>query len=136
MITQSKLGNLLREHRVQRRQSLRAVSERAKISHSHLEKIETGKVKPTLVTLLRLLDANEVPDLVWEVFGVTVADKINNDKLEKAIVSQILIEAGVDFEMPPPLKGNPDFILKLGPGRIIKLEVKSSTSKTKTEAES
>jgi transcriptional regulator with XRE-family HTH domain len=127
MICQPYLGNLLREQRVHSKQTLRAVSRNAKISHSHLEKIETGKVEPSTATLLRLLDASHAPnDLVLEIFGVTVRDKPIDDQLAKSILSKVFIEAGLAFESPTPGRNRPDFILHLGTGRVVFVEVKNS----------
>jgi transcriptional regulator with XRE-family HTH domain len=137
MISQPSLGIILREQRDHSKQTLRAVSRRAKISHSHLEKIESGKVEPTVATLLRLLEASDAPNnLVLEIFGVTDSTKFNDDRLAKAMVAQMFMEAGIAFEEPPPRKGNVDFILHLGPGRFVLIEVKASPYKTAIKTQS
>lgn len=119
----------MREQRVRSKQTLRAVSRKARISHSHLEKIETGKVEPSVATLLRLLDASQAPsELVSEIFGAAVPDKPSNDQLAKSIVSKIFTEAGIAFEAPPPGKNSPDIVLNLGLGRYVFVECKNSSA--------
>jgi transcriptional regulator with XRE-family HTH domain len=126
MISQPSIGIILHEQRAQSEQTLRAVSRRAKISHSHLQKIESGKIRPTLSTLLRLLEACDAQkNLLMKIFDVPESIEKKNDHLAKAMVALIFTEADVNFDTPTPQKDSPDFTLDLGQGLYVVVDVKS-----------
>lgn len=136
MLAQPQLGTLLREQRLRTGQTLRHAARKSSIVHSHLEKIESGTVEPTVATLLRVLEAIQTPmEMSDKVFGVVECSKLAGDKIAMTIVERVLTESGVKFRRPTGRKLAADFMIDIGSGREIALQVKFSGSKERNQKE-
>jgi transcriptional regulator with XRE-family HTH domain len=134
MLTQPQLGTLLRDQRLRIGQTLRHAARNSSIAHSHLEKIETGSVEPTVATLLRILDAIQTPsEMSDKIFDVVECSRLAGDKMAMTIFERVLTESGVKFRRPTERNPAADFMIDIGRGREIAIQVKFSEAKERPQ---
>ena len=72
----NKIGNILRNRRMEKNLSIRDLSARSDVAASTISQIETGKTSPNLLTLKSLCNALDLP-----VFSLFMDDEIANVRL-------------------------------------------------------
>ena len=82
----NKIGNILRNRRIEKNLSIRDLSARSDVAASTISQIETGKTSPNLLTLKSLCNALDLP-----VFSLFIDDEITNVRLVRHNEQQTFI---------------------------------------------
>lgn len=82
----NKIGNILRNRRMEKNLSIRDLSARSDVAASTISQIETGKTSPNLLTLKSLCNALDLP-----VFSLFMDDEITNVRLVRHNEQQTFI---------------------------------------------
>ena len=138
MMTQPRLGKFLKDKRESVALGLRECARTAEVRHSHLGLIESGKVTPSVPTVLKLAGAirgaGSSMSILQEIFELapptsnasssSSALSLLHSELAEIILCKTLEEAGLDVRSCNSATAGPDFFVDVAEDCIIAVEVK------------
>ena len=138
MMTQPRIGKFLKDKRERVSLGLRECARTAEVRHSHLGLIESGKVTPSVPTILKLAGAirgaGSSMSILQEIFELaqpslsdpssSSALSLLHSELAEIILSKTLEEAGLKIRSCNSATAGPDFFVDVADDCIIGVEVK------------